>query len=201
MKAITDDAAGIVEAALSLHQRGYAPGNSGNLSVRVDDSVIVTPTGSSLGRLDADSLAVVSLSGEHLSGPPPSKETGIHLAMYRSDPTSMAVVHLHSLGAAAASCLPVEDPHSIFAPMTAYQRLRLGNVALAGFAMPGTSELIHEVERVAAFSRTMLLANHGSLAARATLDDAVDSIEQLEQTAMLTLLLHGRTTSPLPSDS
>ncbi len=200
MATISDDAVGIVTAAISLHERGYAPGNSGNLSIRLGEHIIVTPTGSSLGRLDADSLSVVSLGGEHLSGPRPSKETGLHLAMYRSDPASRAVAHLHSLGATAASCLSVENPRSIFAQMTAYQRLRLGDVALAGFAMPGTPELVLEVEKVAAFSRTMLLANHGSLVARATLDDAVDSIEQLEQTAMLALLLHGRQTSPLPPE-
>ena len=72
----------IVLRGRSLHDRGYAHGSSGNLSARTDDGMLVTPTGSSLGRLDPARIAKVTAGGVHVSGDPPSKEAFLHLAMY-----------------------------------------------------------------------------------------------------------------------
>ena len=99
----------LVERGKSLNDRGYAHGSSGNLSVRVGDGVLITPTGSSLGRLDAARIAKISFDGTPVAGDPPSKEAFLHLAMYAERPTANAIVHLHCTCAVAVSCLVHDD--------------------------------------------------------------------------------------------
>jgi ribulose-5-phosphate 4-epimerase/fuculose-1-phosphate aldolase len=198
--ALTDDRADLVTAAKSLHDRGYAPGNTGNLSLRTDEGYIITPTNSCLGRLSPDDLSVITLDGTQLSGLKPSKELALHIEMYAAHPDARAIVHLHSLGAVAASCLSSIDPTSVFSNMTAYQHLRVQNVVLAAYAEPGSSELTRNVREATKLSASVLLANHGSIVARESLDAAVDAIEQFEQTALLAIMLDGRDLRLLPTN-
>lgn len=198
--ALTDDRAGLVTGGKSLHDRGFAPGNTGNLSLRTDEGYIITPTNSCLGRLSTDDLSVIAPDGSHLGGLKPSKELSLHLEMYAAHPDARAIVHLHSLGAVAASCLSSIDPTSVFSNMTAYQHLRVRRVVLAAYAEPGSAELTRNVREATRLSDSVLLANHGSLVARESLDAAVDAIEQFEQTALLAVMLDGRDLSLLPTD-
>src|SRR5689334_21765059 len=95
----------LVAIARSLFQRGYTFGTAGNLSLRLGEKVVISPTNSSFGDLAEDCLAEVSLDGTRLSGPLPSKEVPFHLAAYHARPSAGAVVHLHSANATALSCL------------------------------------------------------------------------------------------------
>jgi len=187
----------IVERGRSLHDRGYAHGSSGNLSARVADGILVTPTGSSLGRLDPARIAKVSADGRALSGDPPSKEAFLHLAVYAQRPTARAIVHLHCTCAVAVSCLVHDDPRNVLPPLTAYHVMRVGTLPLVPYYRPGDRALAEAVGRLAGRHRAMLLANHGPVVAGASLDDAVDSAEELEQTARLSLLLGERKVAPL----
>ena len=87
----------------SIFDRGLTAGSSGNISVRLDDGWLFTPTNSSLGRLDAARLSKLDRDGKLVSGDPPSKESFLHLALYESG--AGAIVHLHSTHAAAVSCM------------------------------------------------------------------------------------------------
>jgi ribulose-5-phosphate 4-epimerase/fuculose-1-phosphate aldolase len=78
--------------------------------------MLVTPTNASLGELTTDDLAMVSDTGEHLSGARPSKEAFLHLAMYRARPQDHAAVHLHSTHATALSCLDDLDDDDVCHP-------------------------------------------------------------------------------------
>ncbi|MBK9117252.1 MAG: aldolase [Betaproteobacteria bacterium] len=187
----------IVDRARSLYERGYAHGSSGNLSVRVADGILVTPTGSSLGRLDPARISKVAPDGRTLSGDPPSKEAFLHLAVYANRPSAGAIVHLHCTCAVAVSCLVHYDPRNVLPPLTAYHVMRVGTLPLVPYYAPGDRALAEAVGALAARHRAVLLANHGPVVAGATLDDAVDSAEELEQTARLSLLLADRTTAPL----
>lgn len=187
----------IVERGRSLHDRGYAHGSSGNLSVRIDGGILVTPTGSSLGRLDPARIAKVDSNGLHLSGDPPSKEAFLHLAMYAERPGARAIVHLHCTCAVAVSCLVHSDPRNVLPPLTAYHVMRVGTLPLIPYYRPGDRELAEAVRRVAATHRAVLLANHGPVVSGASLDDAVDNAEELEQTAKLALLVGERPVSLL----
>jgi ribulose-5-phosphate 4-epimerase/fuculose-1-phosphate aldolase len=187
----------IVERGKSLCDRGYAHGSSGNLSARTDDGILVTPTGSSLGRLDPARIAKVAANGVHLSGDPPSKEAFLHLAMYAERPGANAIVHLHCTCAVAISCLVHADPRNVLPPLTAYQVMRVGTLPLVPYYRPGDRALAEAVRRLAATHRAVLLANHGPVVSGKSLDDAVDSAEELEQTARLALLLNERPVSLL----
>jgi len=182
----------LVERGKSLYDRGYAHGSSGNLSVRLADGVLITPTGSSLGRLDPARLAKIDLRGTPVAGDPPSKEAFLHLVMYAERPTARAIVHLHCTCAVAVSCLVHADPRNVLAPLTAYHVMRVGALPLVPYHRPGDRALAEAVRRVAASHRAVLLANHGPVVAGKSLDDAVDSAEELEQTAKLSLLLGDR---------
>ena len=187
----------LVAHARSLFDRGYAHGSSGNLSVRIDDGILVTPTGSSLGRLDPARLAKVALNGSHISGDFPSKESFLHLAMYAKRPNDRAIVHLHCTCAVAVSCMAHSDQRNVLPPLTAYHVMRVGMVPLIPYFRPGDPALAEAVGVVAAKHRAILLANHGPVIAGKSLNEAVDSSEELEQTAKLFLLLGDRRLSPL----
>jgi ribulose-5-phosphate 4-epimerase/fuculose-1-phosphate aldolase len=187
----------IVERGRSLYDRAYAHGSSGNLSVRVDDGILVTPTGSSLGRLDPARIAKVDADGVHVSGDPPSKEAFLHLAMYAERAGANAIVHLHCTCAVAISCLVHADPRNVLPSLTAYHVMRVGTLPLVPYYRPGDRALAEAVRRIAAKHRAVLLANHGPVVSGKSLDDAVDSAEELEQTAKLALLLGERPVSML----
>jgi 3-dehydro-4-phosphotetronate decarboxylase len=181
----------IVEIGRSLYRRGLSPGSSGNISARVDDGWILTPTNSCLGELDPATLAKLDWKGKHLSGAKPSKEYFLHLAMYDSRPESGAIVHLHSSYAAAISCLEGLDPTSCIPPITPYFVMRVGKLPLIPYFRPGDQALALEIAKHASRHAAVLLANHGPVVSGKELDSAMYAIEELEETAKLMLSLHG----------
>jgi ribulose-5-phosphate 4-epimerase/fuculose-1-phosphate aldolase len=182
----------IVEVGRSLYDRGLAHGSAGNISVRMADGWLMTPTNSCLGRLDPGRISRLDASGKLVSGDKPSKETFLHVAMYRERPASAAVVHLHSVHAVAVSCLADLDPEDVFPPITAYAVMQVGRLALVPYHPPGDEMLAEAVCKVAGRHHAVLLANHGPVVAGSSLDAAVNAIEELEQTARLVLLLRGQ---------
>ncbi|MFG1698497.1 3-oxo-tetronate 4-phosphate decarboxylase [Nonomuraea sp. NPDC049309] len=187
----------IIAAARSLFARGLTHGSTGNLSVRVGDRVLVTPTGSSLGTVEAADLSLIDLSGAHVAGPKPSKEAFLHAALLRARPEAGAVVHTHSTYAAAVSCMDGLDPDDALPPLTAYFAMRVGRLPLLPYYAPGDPALGPAAEEKARTHRALLLSNHGPIVAGTTLGAAMDAVEELEETAKLFLILRGLPTRPL----
>jgi 3-dehydro-4-phosphotetronate decarboxylase len=175
----------------SLYARGYAHGSSGNLSVRLPDGLLITPTNSCLGRLDPARISKVDLEGKPVSGDPPSKEAFLHLAMYQERPSAQGIVHLHCTHCVAVSCLA---DLSDLPPITAYYVMRIRRLALVPYYRPGDRALAEAVREKAKKHHAVLLANHGPVVAGKSLEDAVYNAEELEETAKLYLLLEGRRT-------
>ena len=184
----------MVVLARSLFDRGYGCGSSGNVSVKLPDGILITPTNSCLGRLDPDRIARLSNDGHHQSGDKPSKEAFLHLEMYRERPKDAAVVHLHSTYSVAVSCLADVDQADVLPPVTAYYVMRVGTLPLVPYFAPGDLALAAAVGRAAKDSHAMLLANHGPVVSGADLDTAVSAAEELEETAKLFLVLRGERT-------
>ena len=178
----------------SLYDRGLAHGSAGNISVRLSDGWLMTPTNSCLGRLDPARLSKLDAKGKLVSGDKPSKETFLHIAMYREREGSGAVVHLHSVHAVAISCIDGLDVENVFPPITAYAVMQVGKLAFIPYYPPGDQSLAAAVRKVAGKHHAVLLANHGPVVAGTSLDAAVNAIEELEQTAKLMLLLKGHPT-------
>ena len=181
----------LVETGRMLYDRGLSPGTSGNLSVRVDDGFLMTPTNSSLGSLDPDRLSRLDADGGHVDGEPPTKEVWLHLAMYAERPEAQAIVHLHSTHAVAVACLDDVDEDDVLPPLTPYYVLRVGRLPLVPYGRPGDASLSEAVRERARASHALLLANHGPIVAAPTLAQAAAAAEEIEETAKLVLLTHG----------
>lgn len=184
----------------SLHQRGLVPGSSGNISLRFEGGILVTPTNSCLGRLDPACITLLDHSGQHVSGEPASKEAFLHLAMYQKRSTAQAVVHLHSTHAVAVSCCSGLDPQNAIPALTPYYVMKIGRLPLLPYFMPGDRNLADAVAQVAEKRHAVLLANHGPVVAGKTLDHAVYAIEELEESARLFLLLRNTSVNALSAE-
>jgi ribulose-5-phosphate 4-epimerase/fuculose-1-phosphate aldolase len=182
----------IVEIGQSLYRRGLSPGSSGNISVRLEDGWLLTPTNSCLGDLDPAGLSKLDWNGNLVSGAKPSKEYFLHLAMYQKRQQSGAIVHLHSSHAAAISCLDGLNPDSCIPPITPYFVMRVGKLPLIPYFRPGDKALAVEIAKHADKHAAVLLANHGPVVSGNDLDSAMYAIEELEETSKLMLLLQGQ---------
>jgi len=188
----------ITRVALSLFERGLTHGSTGNISARLEDGGwLMTPTGSSLGNLDPAAISKLDAKGRHISGDRPTKEAFLHTIMYDCRPASGAVVHLHSTYSVAVSCLKGIDHANCLPPITAYYAMRIGRLPLVSYFPPGDPELADAVGKLASNHHAVLLANHGPVVAGTDLSAATDAIEELEETARLFLMLHGRELSIL----
>ena len=179
------------QLARSLFERGLTNGASGNISARLADGrLLVSPTGSSFGRLDPAALSVVD-GDRHVSGEKPTKEMPLHSAFYDTRQGTGAVVHLHSTHSVAWSMLDGVDPDNALPPLTAYSIMRLGKVKLLPIFLPGDPAMGQAVRGLAGKRSAVLLANHGPVVAGRDLDTAVFAMEELEETARLALLTRG----------
>jgi ribulose-5-phosphate 4-epimerase/fuculose-1-phosphate aldolase len=181
----------LVALAGSLFARGFSVGSAGNISVRLaDGGYLITPTNSSLGRLDPARLSRLDSAFAHVGGDKPSKEVFMHRAFYRARTEAGAVVHLHSTMATALACLPGGET---VPPLTPYFVMRIGRaLPLVPYYRPGDPAMEPAIAEAAANARAVLLANHGPVVSAATLTDAVYAAEELEEAAKLALLLRGQ---------
>ncbi|MEZ5805429.1 MAG: aldolase [Rhizobiaceae bacterium] len=183
----------ICRIAASMFARGLTAGSSGNISARLGDGrLLVTPTGASFGELDPSRLSLFDAEGRFVSGDKPTKEMPLHSAFYETrGARTGAVVHLHSTHSVAVSLLPDIDPDSVFKPLTAYSIMRLGKVKLLPYFRPGDPAMGDAVRGLAGKRSAVLLAHHGPVVAGKDLDAAAYAMEELEETARLTLLTLG----------
>jgi ribulose-5-phosphate 4-epimerase/fuculose-1-phosphate aldolase len=184
----------IASLGQSIFARGLTFGSSGNISVRIEDGWLMTPTNVALGDIDPARISKLDSEGRHLSGDAPTKEAMLHLAMYRERPNAAAVLHLHSTHSVAVSALAHIDPNDVLPPITAYYVMRVGRLPLIPYYPPGDQGLAEAVGKQAAKHHALLLANHGPVVAGGSLDAAAAAIEELEETARLYLLLQGHRT-------
>ncbi|WP_380057769.1 aldolase [Falsihalocynthiibacter sp. SS001] len=183
----------ICTIAKSLFDRGLTSGASGNISARTDDGgLLVTPTGSCFGRLDPARLSRFDAELRHVGGDNPTKEMALHEAFYdtRGDKAG-AIVHLHSCHSVALSTLPDTDPDNMLPAITAYGVMRLGKVALLPYFMPGDPAMGGAIRGLAGKRSAVVLAHHGPVVAGKNLDAAANAMEELEETAKLTLMTRG----------
>ena len=185
----------IVRLAKSMFERGLTFGSSGNISARVDDGWLMTPTGSTMGTLDPAKISKLDNDGEHISGDKPTKESFLHQVMYEKRPGTGAVVHLHSTHSVAVSCLSDINKKNVLPPITAYYVMKIGTLPLIPYFPPGDLNLAKAVREMASDHHALLLANHGPVVAGKSLEDAVYAMEELEETAKLFLMLKNMNTS------
>jgi len=191
----------IARLSKSLFDRGFSVGSAGNISVAVDDGILMTPTNSCLGFLDPAKISKVSRDGRHLSGDKPSKEIFLHNAFYETRPETGAVVHLHSTYATALSCLSDVDPEDCIPPLTPYVVMRVGQVKLVDYVRPGDEKAGDLIRALGGKYAAVLLANHGPVVTGKDITSAVYAAEELEETAKLLVTLRGMPTRMLTDEN
>jgi len=187
----------IVRFGRSLFDRGLTAGSTGNISVRLDDGWLLTPTNACLGNLDPARLAKLDWQGRSISGDTPSKEAFLHRSLYEERQDAGAIVHLHSTHSAAVSCMSGLDHANCLPPLTAYFVMKIGRLPLVPYYRPGDPALGVAIKGLAGKHSAVLLANHGPVVSSRSLEAAVYATEELEETAKLFLLLRNTATSPL----
>lgn len=182
----------ICTLAASLFDRGLTAGSTGNISARTPDGgLLVSPTGTSFGRLDPARLARFDASGTHVDGDRPTKEMPLHAAFYETRSTAGAVVHLHSCHSVALSMMPDANAGNFLPPMTPYAIMQLGRVRLLPYFRPGDPAMGEAVRGLAGKRSAVMLANHGPVVAGRDVEAACNAIEELEATARLAMLMRG----------
>ncbi len=178
----------LVSLGASLFARGFSVGSAGNISVRLPDGYLMTPTNSSLGRLEAARISKLDREWRHVGGDKPTKEVFLHRAFLDARPDAGAVVHLHSTHATAISCLEA----AVIPPLTPYFVMRVGRtLPLIPYYRPGDAAMEPAIHAAAREAKAVLLANHGPVICGPTLADAVNAAEELEEAARLALMLRG----------
>ncbi|MDB5373004.1 MAG: Ribulose-5-phosphate 4-epimerase/Fuculose-phosphate aldolase [Belnapia sp.] len=184
-----------------LFGRGFSVGSAGNISVRLEDGFLITPTNSCLGRLDPARISKLDRAYRHVAGDKPSKEVFMHRAFLATRPEAGAVVHLHSTHATAIACLATPGEPAPIPPLTPYFVMRIGrSLPVVRYYRPGDAAMEPAIAAAAREARAVLLANHGPVVSGRTLDDAVYAAEELEEAAKLALLLRGQPARTLTPD-
>ena len=188
--------------ASSLFNRGLTHGSTGNISVRLnDEDILVTPSGSSFGRLNPNEIVKVTKDGRLIGSSHPTKELPLHQAFYETRGLkSGAVVHLHSTHSVALSMLPDVNEDSILPPYTPYSIMLLGKVKLLPFFVPGDPAMGEAIKGLAGKRSAVLLANHGPVVSGKNLESSINAIEELEATAKLALILKNTNAVELNED-
>ena len=178
--------------AKSIFDRGLTGGSTGNISARTDDGgLLVSPTGTSFGRLDPARLSRFDAGGKLVDGDAPTKEMPLHTAFYETRSKAGAVVHLHCCHSVALSMLPDVDPDNFLPPLTPYGIMKLGRVKLLPFFLPGDAAMGEAVRGLAGKRSAVMLANHGPVVAGKDVEAACNAVEELEDTARLALMTRG----------
>ncbi|PLZ01114.1 aldolase [Burkholderia sp. WAC0059] len=189
----------VASVGQSLFERGYASGTAGNISVRLDDGWLITPTDACLGDLDPARIAKVNLAGEWVAGDRPSKTLALHRAVYDHQPDMNAVVHTHSTHLVALTLAGVWREDDVLPPITPYYVMKVGHVPLVAYRRPGDPAVAERVRELAGSVRGVLLERLGPVVWHRSLREASAALEELEETARLVLLMQaqGKRVEPL----
>ena len=187
--------------AKSLFDRGLTHGSTGNISARTEDGgLLVSPTGTSFGRLDPARLSRFDAAGQLIEGDAPTKEMPLHSAFYETRSAAGAVVHLHSTHSVALSTLEDADSDDFLPALTPYGIMQLGRVKLLPVFLPGDPAMGEAVRGLSGKRSAVMLAHHGPVVAGKTVEAACNAVEELEETAKLALLLRGLPSKTLSAE-
>lgn len=170
----------IVEICRRLYERRYIAGRDGNVSVRIGDRILITPTGVNKGYLTEDMLVETDMDGRPVGGGRPSGEIFLHKAVYAHHPDALAVVHAHPPDAVALTLAGLSMEEPVIPRIVA----ALGPIPTVPYATPQTDDLaavlIPYLERGAC---ALLLDKHGAVTTGADAYEAYDRLDMLEHAA------------------
>jgi ribulose-5-phosphate 4-epimerase/fuculose-1-phosphate aldolase len=194
----------ICRVGRSLFDRGYVHATAGNISVRLEDGFLISPTDACLGNLDPERLARLDSNGVQASGDRASKTMALHRRIYQAEPHARCVIHTHSTHLVALTLRGVWSADDIVPPITPYFVMKVGHVPLIAYHRPGDPAVADRVvEHIAAARdrgvvlRAVMLDRLGPNVWHRTPAEASAVLEELEETARLWLLADAKP-APLP---
>jgi len=187
----------ICDVGSQLYSRRYTVGSAGNISARLDDGWLITPTDACLGRLDPAAISKVNLAGEWVSGDRPSKTLALHREVYDRNPGVGGVVHTHSTHLVALTLAGVWQQDDILPPLTPYQVMKVGHIPLIAYERPGSPKVAAQVAQLANSVRGVMLERLGPVVWESSVSKASYALEELEETARLWLMSNPK---PAPLD-
>ena len=197
----------ILRVGKSLFDRGYAHATAGNISARLQDGYLITPTDACLGFLERDRLSKVDAAGQPVSGGRPSKTIALHRRIYEADAQARCVIHTHSTHLVALTLAGAWSADDIVPPITPYYVMKVGHTPLVAYRRPGdpaVGELVaNAVRRFAARGapiRAVMLERLGPNVWHDSPAAAMAVLEELEETAKL-WLLSNREAPPLREEA
>lgn len=174
-----------------MFQRGHVVGSAGNISARIDDGFLITPTDACLAMLDPAKLAKLDSKGQQISGDRGSKTIVLHRSIYDADPAAQAVVHSHSPHLVALSLIS-QPGQPIAPPLTPYSMMKVGPVPLLTYHRPGAPEVADLTRAEVGRARGVMLQALGPVIWHRSVTAGFFTLEELEETAKLALLLRGQ---------
>lgn len=178
----------------NLYQRGYTVGSAGNISARLDDGWLITPTDACLGTLRPDDIAKVNADNAWISGLKPSKTLALHRQIYQNNASVGGIVHTHSTHLVALTLNAVWQQQDILPPITPYQVMKVGHLPMIPYSRPGSETAAAQVADWADKVRGVMLERLGPVIWESTVSKAAYALEELEETAKLWLM-----SSPKPA--
>jgi 3-dehydro-4-phosphotetronate decarboxylase len=184
----------ICRVGRSLFERGYVHATAGNISARLSDGYLITPTDACLGFLESEKLAKVDNDGVQQSGDRASKTLALHRKIYAADETASCVIHSHSTRLVALTLSGVWNADDIVPPITPYYVMKVGHVPLVPYHRPGdpavgeiVAQIIHEMRTRKTPIRAVMIDRLGPNVWHNSLTSAMATLEELEETARLWL--------------
>ncbi|MEO7853842.1 MAG: aldolase [Rubrivivax sp.] len=194
----------ICRVGRSLYERGYVHASAGNISVRLDDGFLITPTDACLGTLDPARLARIDAHGQQSGGDRASKTLALHRRIYDAASDARCVIHSHSSHLVALTLQGVWHEDDILPPITPYFVMKVGHVPLIPYHAPGDPQAAELVaQRIATMRergtpiRAVMLERLGPNVWHQSPAEASAVLEELEETAKLWLMCQPR---PAPLD-
>jgi L-fuculose-phosphate aldolase len=167
-----------------LHRKNYLAATDGNVSIRIGDRLLTTPSGVHKGLMEADQVITVDFSGRVLEGEgKPTSEIRMHLLAYELRPDVTAVVHAHLPYATGCTLVGID----LLEPILPEVVINLGGIPTAPYATPGTDEVPESIRDFIQDYDAILLSRHGAMTVGRDVRDAYNKMEKLEHTARVIL--------------
>lgn len=165
-------------------EKNMTPGISGNMSVRIDDKILITTSGSANAYLEDDELVLIDFDGNLIEGTKkPSSEKMLHVEYYKQRPDIKCILHMHSPYLSTfAACKKALD-----SPIMPENIFYFGKIPLAEYGLPSSSDLVEKTAKYFKDFNVILMANHGMISAGKTIKEAYLNLELAESYAQVIL--------------
>lgn len=175
-----------------VSSKGYVSGSGGNISCRVGEHFLITPSGRALQSLKPEDLITLSPDGSFSGSGKPSKEWVMHRSCYANRDDINAIIHVHSVYTVAVACLKNLNLECAMPIYTPGYGVRVGKLPAITYQRPGSSILAENVAKIIKDRNSVLLVNHGVVAVGSSFESALNIIEEIEENAKLHFLLNGQ---------